>query len=90
MRTFVPQPPPTRSCARVRRAPAAAACRDERGAVLVHVAVAFTGLLAFSALSIDLGVLWAARRQAQNAADSAALAGAVSLAYVDPARRGRG
>jgi Flp pilus assembly protein TadG len=57
---------------------------DERGAILVHVAVAFTGLLAFSALSIDLGVLWAARRQAQNAADSAAMAGAVSLAYVDP------
>jgi Flp pilus assembly protein TadG len=58
--------------------------RDERGAVLVHVAVALTGLLAFSALSIDLGVLWAARRQAQNAADSAAMAGAISLAYVDP------
>lgn len=58
--------------------------RDERGAILVHVAVAFTGLVAFSALSIDLGVLWAARTQAQNAADSAAMAGAVSLAYVDP------
>lgn len=55
--------------------------RDERGALLVHVAIAFTGLLAFSALSIDLGVLWAARAQAQNAADSAAMAAAVSLAY---------
>jgi hypothetical protein len=57
--------------------------RSERGAVLVHVAVALTGLLAFSALTLDLGVLWAARAQAQNAADSAAMAGAVSLAYVD-------
>jgi Flp pilus assembly protein TadG len=58
--------------------------RRERGAVLVHVAVAMMGLLAFSALSIDLGTLWVARAQAQNAADAAALAGSVSLAYVDP------
>src|SRR3712207_1561377 len=54
----------------------------ERGAVLVHVAVAMTGLLAFSALSIDLGMLWVARAQLQNAADAAALAGGVSLAYL--------
>jgi Flp pilus assembly protein TadG len=84
MRTIVPA-----STALLRRVPPAGArtvrrLRNERGAVLVHVAVAFTGLLAFSALSIDLGVLWAARRQAQNAADSAAMAGAISLAYVDP------
>jgi Flp pilus assembly protein TadG len=59
-------------------------CRGERGAVLVHVAVAFTGLLAFSALAVDLGMLWAARSQAQNAADAAAFAAATSLAYVDP------
>jgi hypothetical protein len=57
--------------------------RRERGAVLVHVAVAMMGLLAFSALSIDLGTLWVARGQAQNAADAAALAGGVSLAYID-------
>lgn len=56
----------------------------ERGAILVHVAVAFAGLVAFSALSIDLGVLWVARTQAQNAADAASLAAAVSLAYGDP------
>lgn len=58
--------------------------RRERGAVLVHVAVAMTGLLAFSALSIDLGALWVSRAQAQNAADAAALAGGVALAYVNP------
>ena len=57
--------------------------RGDRGAVLVHVAVAMMGLLAFSALSIDLGTLWVARGQAQNAADAAALAGGVSLAYID-------
>jgi hypothetical protein len=42
------------------------------------------GLLAFSALTIDLGSLWVARAQAQNAADAGALAGGVALAYVDP------
>ena len=52
-----------------------------RGAVLVHVAVAIIGLLAFSALTIDYGVMWMSRRQAQNAADAAALAGALSLAF---------
>src|SRR5215212_3384720 len=51
------------------------------GAVLVHVAVAIIGLLAFCALVVDYGTMWVSRRQAQNAADAAALAGAVSLAF---------
>jgi Flp pilus assembly protein TadG len=58
--------------------------RGDRGAVLVHVAVAMMGLLAFSAVSIDLGTLWVARAQAQNAADAGALAGAAALAFVNP------
>jgi len=57
---------------------------DERGAVLVHVALAMLTLIAFSALAIDYGALLVSRRQAQNAADAAALAGAVSLAFDDP------
>lgn len=56
----------------------------ERGAVLIHVAVAMLGLLAFSALVVDYGVFWVARRQAQNAADAGALAGAMGLAYDSP------
>ena len=56
---------------------------SERGAVIVQVAIALIGLLAMSAFVIDYGVLWASRRQAQNAADAAAMAGAISLAYVD-------
>ena len=56
---------------------------SERGAVIVHVSIALVGLLAFGAFVIDYGVMWSARRQAQNAADAAALAGAISLAYVD-------
>jgi Flp pilus assembly protein TadG len=66
------------------RAGVAGARRGERGAILVHVAVAMSGLLAFSALSIDLGTLWVSRAQAQNAADAAAHAGVVSLAYGSP------
>src|SRR3954468_20187233 len=51
------------------------------GAVLVHVAVAIIGLLAFCALVVDYGTMWVSRRQAQNAAEAAALAGAISLAF---------
>ncbi|MGE0460834.1 MAG: pilus assembly protein TadG-related protein [Vicinamibacterales bacterium] len=57
--------------------------RSERGAVLVQVAIAMVGLVAFSAFVIDYGVMWVARRQAQNAADAAAMAGAVSLGFVN-------
>lgn len=73
-----PAPPPGESQGR------SATRRSERGAVLVHVAVAMIGLTAFSSFVIDYGVLWAARRQAQNAADAAAMAAAVSLGFVDP------
>lgn len=58
--------------------------RSERGAVLIHVGIAMVGLLGFCALSIDYGFMWTARRQAQNAADAAALSGAISLAFVAP------
>jgi Flp pilus assembly protein TadG len=54
---------------------------SERGAVLVHVAAAILALMALSIFVVDYGVLWASRRQAQNVADAAALAGAVSFAY---------
>src|SRR5262245_4061154 len=57
---------------------------EERGAILVQVTVAMLGLLAFSVLVIDYGILWSSRRQAQNAADAGALAGAIGLAFDDP------
>jgi Flp pilus assembly protein TadG len=47
---------------------------SDRGAVLVIVAIVLPVLLAMSALAIDLGVLYMATEQAQNAADAAALA----------------
>lgn len=56
----------------------------ERGAVLVHVAVAMLGFLGFSALVIDYGIMWSSRRQAQNVADAAALAASITMAYDAP------
>jgi Flp pilus assembly protein TadG len=56
---------------------------DERGAVLIQVAIAILALTAFAAFVVDYGVLWVARGQAQNAADAGALAGAIALTYDD-------
>ena len=64
--------------------------RSERGAVLVQTVIAFIGLTAFGAFVTDYGILWSARRQAQNAADAGAMAAAVSLGFVDPDRPGAG
>jgi Putative Flp pilus-assembly TadE/G-like len=60
------------------------ALRSERGATLIHIALAMIALLAVSALSIDAGVKWVARGQAQNAADAGALAAAIALSFDDP------
>lgn len=49
---------------------------DERGSVMVLVAMTITALVALLALGVDLGALFNARAEAQRAADAAALAGA--------------
>ena len=59
--------------------------RDERGSILIPVAVCLLGLLTFSAFTIDQGVMLSSRRQAQNSADAGALAAALYLAWDDPA-----
>jgi Putative Flp pilus-assembly TadE/G-like len=51
----------------------------ERGAITIFVAMALLALLAFGAFVVDYGTMWVSRRQAQNAADAAAMAGARSL-----------
>jgi putative Flp pilus-assembly TadE/G-like protein len=56
---------------------------SERGSVLVQVGVAMIVLIAFLSFVADYGLMWVARRQAQNAADAGALAGAVALGYDD-------
>ena len=57
--------------------------RGERGAILIHVAIAMVGLLALSAFTIDHGVMMVSRGQGQNSADAAALAAAAYLAWDD-------
>ena len=52
---------------------------QEKGQAVVIVALALVGLIGFLALVIDGGAAFAARRQMQNAADSAAIAGAREL-----------
>ncbi|MEY2818175.1 MAG: hypothetical protein RL275_1638, partial [Chloroflexota bacterium] len=49
---------------------------NEKGQSLVIIAFAFFGLVAIAALAIDGGVLYLNRRNAQTAADAAAMAGA--------------
>lgn len=53
--------------------------RDERGAVLVIAAAIMVAVLAMAAFAIDVGSWYQVERQAQGAADAAALAGARDL-----------
>jgi hypothetical protein len=54
------------------------AIKTERGAIIIHVAIALIVLLAFTSFVVDYGIMWVSRRQAQNAADAGALAAAIS------------
>ncbi|MCU1443073.1 MAG: hypothetical protein JWQ59_1223 [Cryobacterium sp.] len=62
---------------RCAKAPAAG---NERGAVAVIVAVSMVALLGVTAISLDMGALYAERAQLQNGADAAALAVAQACA----------
>ena len=57
--------------------------RTERGQALVILVFALVGLLAFAALGIDGGMVYTARRNAQNASDAASLAAALVLVDSD-------
>ncbi len=50
----------------------------QQGQVIVILAIGLIGLLAFAALAIDGGMVYSHRRQAQNAADAAAMAAALA------------
>jgi Flp pilus assembly protein TadG len=54
---------------------------QERGQILMLVAVLLTGILGLLGLVIDAGHYYAERRQVQNAADQAAQAGALEVLY---------
>jgi Flp pilus assembly protein TadG len=57
--------------------------KDERGMSLMFVGVGFMTFVAASTLAIDVGMFMTAKSQAQNSADSGALAGAIALVYND-------
>lgn len=63
--------------------------RDERGATAVIFGLLCSLLFAFAALVVDLGHARDVRRQAQNAADAAALAGANAFYNAPDAATGR-
>src|SRR4051812_39366116 len=53
--------------------------RSERGAIVIHAAVALLALTMFSAFIMDYGVLWSSRSQAQNSADAGAMSAAINM-----------
>src|ERR1041385_2556131 len=53
--------------------------KEESGYIIVTIAVLLIAMLAFTALAVDVGAMFAARTQAQRAADAAALAGAYTF-----------
>ncbi|HEX2053410.1 MAG TPA: hypothetical protein VHJ78_06770, partial [Actinomycetota bacterium] len=61
-----------------------ASVRDERGAVLVIVALVMSVLLTLSAGGIMLFSLYGSQREMQKAADQAALAGAAAMPVLNP------
>lgn len=58
---------------------------DDRGIVIVFTALLLIVLMIFAALALDLGSLYSARRNDQNAADAAALGGSIILTGTDAA-----
>ncbi|MBN1886645.1 MAG: hypothetical protein JW850_01590 [Thermoflexales bacterium] len=54
--------------------------KSENGQAIILIALALVVVLAFAAMAIDLGNVFTERREAQNAADAAALAGAQQIA----------
>jgi Flp pilus assembly protein TadG len=63
--------------------PRSRSAASERGAILIQTGIMLLVVSAFAMFVVDYGVLWVSRHQAQNAADSGALAGATALAHDD-------
>jgi hypothetical protein len=59
--------------------------KHEKGQALILIAISMVGIISLTALAMDSGNAFADRRQAQNAADTAAMAAAYAKANDDPA-----
>lgn len=60
---------------------------DERGSIAVTSAVVMTALLGFTALGVDVGSVYTARRKAQSVADLAVIAAVSDIANAETAAR---
>lgn len=69
------------ACARARICGMPKRIKDESGQALILTALAFSVLLAFLALAVDMGMLFQAKRKLQVAADAAAIAGTQDFLY---------
>ena len=57
--------------------------RNESGQAMVFVALFLVVLMGFAALAVDVGAMTVQRSKLQNAADAAALAGALDYANAE-------
>ena len=57
--------------------------RDQRGQATILTGLCIASLCGFAALSVDVGMLFRAKRVLQNAADAGAIAGAMEVPYND-------
>lgn len=53
--------------------------RDQKGLALVYIALLMVAICGFIGLAVDMGYMYVAKAQLQNASDAAALAGAAKL-----------
>ena len=54
--------------------------KSENGQIVILLALAFVGILAFAALAIDGAMIYSDRRIAQNGADAASVSGGQAVA----------
>lgn len=57
--------------------------RDDRGQTMVITALALTSLMGMAGFSVDVGIMFRAKRMLQTAADAGAIAGASEYSYSD-------
>jgi hypothetical protein len=62
--------------------------QSERGVSLILVGLSVLALTSLSALVLDYGIMWVGRRDAQNAADAGAIAGATAREFEEPVAAG--
>lgn len=60
--------------------------REQKGQSIIIITFAVVALMAFTALAVDIGIIWITKSQLMNACDAAALASVVEMPDQDAAR----